>query len=626
MLLPISLTITRFQKGLLFFVIAMLVFSAARALLYLSYTSEFESLGSEHTFMAFANGLRFDGSVVARLFVLPLLLFWLPSKLFDRDWWTIIWSWFLYLATLTLALLLVGDIIYYEQVQRQLAYELILLEDDWQFLFVFGIKSYPIAFSAFVIFALLLAWVWQVITAVPTRAAKLAPLKYIGLFLLLIVVGRGGADGKIIEIIDAYDNGSTAYGNLSLNGAFTTTAFALNLEEVDHSFMPQSEAVELVRNGDVPHDIDYPMLRHYSTSPTGYNLVFVLLESWNFNHVDSFSGNDYGVTPHFDALAEEGFKYKRFYAAGQRSIDGIQATLTGIPTLKGMPRIDTGIGVSNFSRLGSLVKGKGYSTLFIQSSDRDSFKIQGIVRAAGFDEFYGREDLPMLLDYPQPEGAIFGWDHETLQFMKQKLDGMQQPFLAYAFTGTTHKPYPQLPEQFMQLPNNPDGENGYLNTLGYADWSIGQFMEQARNSPWFDNTIFVFTADHVNNFQQGEFYERFHTPLLIYAPKIVMAGESSVVGSQLDVVPTVMDLLGINSEFAALGTSLLRKGSEGTAFVSFGGQHIGLISDRGYLRHNLKRIMGQQGINEDELEQYEKRLLAMDQLSYELLKTNRWSR
>lgn len=624
MLLPTAMS--RLQKGVLFFTLAVLVFSIARVLLYLSYPAAFSSLDSDYTGMAFINGLRFDGSVVARLFLVPLLLLWLPLKWFDGRWWGALWGWLLYLATLLLALLLVGDIIYFEQVQRHLSYELALLGDDWQFLFAFGAKSYPGAIAGFILFALLLGWLWHTIVTLPTRAAKIAPLKYVGLFLLLVIIGRGGPDGKIIEIIDAYGNGNTAYGNLSLNGAFTTTAFALNLENVDHNFMPQSEAVKLVRNDDVPAYANYPMLRRYAATPSGYNLVFVLLESWNFDYVDSFSGNSHGVTPHFDALAKEGLKFTRFYAAGQRSIDGIQATLTGIPTLKGVPRIDTGIGVSNFSRLGTLVKEKGYSTLFVQSSDRDSFKIRGVAAAAGFEDFYGREDIPLLLDYPQPEGAIFGWDHETLQFMKQKIDGMQPPFLVYAFTGTTHKPYPQLPEQFMRRPNEPDGENGYLNTMVYADWSIGQFMEQARKMPWFDNTIFIFTADHVNNFQRGDMVKRFHTPMLIYAPKIIAAGESHVIGSQLDVVPTIMDLLGIDSEFAALGESLLRKGDEGAAFVSFGGQQIGLITKDGFLRHDLERIMDHQGINEAELAQYEGRLLAMDQLSYELLQANRWAK
>jgi phosphoglycerol transferase MdoB-like AlkP superfamily enzyme len=618
--------LSRFQKGILFFTVAMVLYSLVRGLLYLSYPAEFESLDGTTVMQAFINGLRFDSSIVARTLLFPLLLLWLPLRFFEQSWWVTFWGWVLFLLTVTSVLLLIGDVVYYANVQRHLSYELMLLQNDWKFLLAFGLQSQLGPLSLFAIFALTLAWLWRRILILPSRPSTKSPVKFVGLLLLLVVIGRGGPNGKMIEIIDAYDQGSTAYGNLSLNGVFTSSAFALNMEDVNHHFMPQQEALELVRNGRVPHDAEFPLLRKYEGVANGLNVVFVLLESWNFDYVDSFAGSNHGLTPYFDALAKDGLKFTRFYAAGQRSIEGIQATLTGIPVLKGMPRIDTGIGVSNFSRLGSLVKDKGYSTLFMQSSDRDSYKVQGIAAAAGFDQFYGREDMPLLLDYPDPEGAIFGWDHETLQFMKQKIDTLPQPFLSYVFTGTTHKPYANLPEQFMKLPNEPDGKNGYFNVLGYADWSIGQFMKEARKSPWFDNTIFIFTADHTNFLQHGDLYKSFNIPMLIYSPKHIAAGESKSVGSQLDVLPTMVDLLGIDGEFTALGESLMRKEDGGSAFISVGAQQIALITRNGYLKHDLSRLLENSGIDEASLPQMQKRLLAMDQLTYELLQSNRWAR
>ena len=618
--------LSRFQKGILFVAIAMALFSLGRFLLWLKYPQQFETLGGGLLLQAFANGLRFDGSVVARVFALPLLLMWLPARWFDRRLWFDALAWLLYPATLALVLLLAGDIIYYEHVQRHVSYELILLKNDLAFLVEFGLKAQLGAVIAFVLFAIGLGWLWWRILQIPLAASSYAPLKYIGLFFLLAVIGRGGVTGKVIEIIDAYGSGDAPYGNLSLNGAFTTIVFALNMEEVNHHFFPQEKAVAIVNGKQGLLDPAYPMLRRYAGEPNGRNVVFVLLESWNFDYVDSFAGKGYGVTPYFDTLAAEGLRFTRFYAAGQRSIEGIQATLTGIPALKGLPRIDAGIGVSNISRLGSMVKQQGYSTLFIQSSARDSFKISGIAAATGFEHFYGMEDIPLRLDYPDPEGAIFGWDYDTLQLMKDKLDALKPPFLAYAFTGTTHEPYPELPPQFMVRPHGANDENGYLNALKYADWSLGQFMAEARKSAWFDNTIFIFTADHANHFQQGSgLLQRFHTPFLIYAPKLFPGEERWVIGSQLDVLPTIVDLLGLDGEFAALGESLLRKDGGAEAFVTMGGQQIGLISDKAFLRHDLVRRIDGHG-PEELLGRMEQRLLALDQLSYELLQANRWSR
>lgn len=626
MRLALPVVLSRFQKGLLFFAIAMVLFSLARFLLWLRYPQEFEALGSGMLLQAFANGLRFDGSVIARVFALPLLLMWLPLCWFDRRVWFDGFAWLLYLITLALVLLLTADIIYFEHVQRHISYELILLKNDFGFLLEFVPKAHPGALSAFVFLAIGLGWLWWRILRIPLTASDFGPMKYIGLFFLLGVVGRGGIDGKVIEIIDAYGTGSAPYGNLSLNGAFTTLVFSLNMEEVNHHFFPRDKAVSIVKGDKELLDPEYPMLRRYPGTPNGRNVIFVLLESWNFDYVDSFGGKGYGVTPHFDALAVDGVRFTRFYAAGQRSNEGIQATLTGIPALKGLPRIDEGIGVSNISRLGTMVRQNGYHTLFIQASARDSFKVSGIAEATGFEHYYGMEDVPLRLDYPKPDAAVFGWDYDTLQLMKEKIDGLGTPFLAYAFTGTTHEPYPELPAQFMVRPHGANNENGYLNALKYADWSLGQFIAEARETSWFDNTVFIFTADHANQFQQGSgLRQRFHIPFLIYAPKYFSGEERRVIGSQLDVMPTIIDLLGLDAETAALGESLLRKDENAEAFVTLGGQQIGLITDKATVRHDLVHRIGGDGPPEvlDELEQ---RLLALDQLSYELLQANRWAR
>lgn len=429
-----------------------------------------------------------------------------------------------------------------------------------------------------------------------------------------------------MEIIDAYADGDSAYGHLVLNGVFTTMVFSLNLDPVNHHFFPTEQAVAILAEERPVHDPAFPMLQRYAVTPTGRNVVFVLLESWNFDYVDSFAGRNVGATPNFDALAAEGLRFTRFYAAGQRSIEGVQATLTGIPALKGLPRIDAGIGVSNFTRLGALAGKHSYHSVFVQSSDRDSFKIQGVARAAGFAEFYGKEDIPLRLNYPDPKLATFGWDYDMLQFLKERLDAAGEPFLAYAFTGTTHTPYPALDGHVIREPHGYDDENGYINALHYSDWSVGEFMRAARQQPWFANTIFIFTADHATHYQRGGFLKQFHIPLLIYAPGIIAAGSNDSIASQLDVMPTIIDLLGLPEEFAALGESMLRKHS-GHAFVTEGGQSIALVGEHGYVKHNLHQRLEAMGEGGDGhyFERLERQLLACDQLSFELLRDNRWA-
>ncbi|MCK4865674.1 MAG: sulfatase-like hydrolase/transferase [Gammaproteobacteria bacterium] len=625
--LPQSLT--RIQKTLLLLSIAMVVFSIVRFIFWLSYPDAFSQLSVYETISAFVNGLRFDGSVFARFIILPFILMAFPLAWLDKRAWFDIWAWLFFIVLIGSTLLLLADIIYFEHVKRHLAYELILIKDDINFVFDFMRHGYIGALVLFALFTLALGWVWLTILRRPIKKSNWAPVKYIATFLFILIIGRGGVSGKLIEIIDAYGTGNSAYGHLSLNGVFTTMAFALNMDNTNHHFFSEEEAIATLGKHRTIIDPEYPLMKKNEGKATGYNVVFVLLESWNFDHVDSFGNNGYKVTPNFDALAAEGIRFTHFYAAGQRSIEGVQTTLTGIPALKGLPRLDAGIGVSNFTRLGSIAKDNGYETLFVQSSNRDSFKISGITAAAGFEYFYGREDIPLIGEYPDPEEATFGWDYDTLMFFKSKLDGLKEPFLAYTFTGTTHEPYADPGKKFHVQPHNAQGEAGFLNTVKYADWSLGQFIAAAKKQPWFDNTIFIFTADHANHLQKGGFLKSFHTPLLIYSPKLFKAKEDKTISSQLDIMPTIIELLGFTTEYTSVGESIFNKKS-GYAFTTMGGTAIAIINDKAYLKHSLKNRLEAEIYAPEkgtvDFDAMEKHLLSLDQMSYELLRDNRWSR
>jgi phosphoglycerol transferase MdoB-like AlkP superfamily enzyme len=157
-------------------------------------------------------------------------------------------------------------------------------------------------------------------------------------------------------------------------------------------------------------------------------------------------------------------------------------------------------------------------------------------------------------------------------------------------------------------------------------------MEQARQQPWFNNTVFVFTADHaqVHYVRGTDVLESYHTPLLIYAPGIFKEPKTiQTVGSQLDIMPTLMDILGFNDEFAAMGEPLFSKQGQ-YAFIN-DGEAIGLINDRGYLKHSLKNRLEStySGDGQTPAEYFnglEQHLLAVDQLTWELLNANHWAK
>jgi phosphoglycerol transferase MdoB-like AlkP superfamily enzyme len=629
--------LTPWRKSLLYFGLALAMFSLFRFVLYLSYRSYFSQMSAGQTIWAFAYGVRFDAAIIAIFFLVPLLLINLPLKFLTGRWWQQPLAWILWAMTALMGVVLAADVVYFGFVERHIAAELAAVENDMGEMLRIAFTSYLAAVIAYVVFCAGLAALWWRIAAratVPPHQGVLGPVKgvvvFVLLFFVLVMTGRGWTFyGKPINVVHAFTSGSTAAGNLTLNGLFSAVMASDASRAVKHRFFDPGEARRLTAEAYPMTPGEYPFLRHFAPKKMHPNVVIVLLESWSFHYVDALADGHYGVTPNFDALVKQSLRFTRAYSHGQRSIEGVQATLTGIPRLIGMPYLGKGLEANNLSRLGAIAQRHGYRTIFVQSSRRGSFRMDAIAQAAGFAEYYGMEDIPILLDYPNPNASPFGWDYDTFMFLNGKLAHTSGPFLAYVYTGTTHEPFTRLPPRFEKRPPGNLSEDGFLNTFYYSDWSLGEFMKTAAKADWFKNTIFVFVADHpIGKFGIKKVPDRFHIPLLIYAPGLVQPAANDVVASQLDLFPTLMDLMGLEDPFSALGESLLRK-QDGYAFVS-AGNIVGLIGKQGYLTSSLKNRLdsgatGPVMPSPEYFDGLEKKLLATDQVVYELLQSNRWA-
>ncbi len=625
--------LTPLRKSLWYFGLALALFSLFRLALYVVYRDYFSQLSVSQIAGAFLHGVRFDADVIAIFFLIPLLLLNLPLRFTTSRAWQVPFAAILWAIAVVMGVVLAADVVYFGYVNRHIASELLAIGQDLGAMFHIAFTGYPGAVAAYAALCAGLAWLWWCIAVretAPARAGSGA-IKFVVLFLVLVLTGRGWTlYGKPVNVVHAFTSGNTAAGNLTLNGLFSAVMASDATRVVNHRFFDPREARRIVAQTYPITEGEYPFLRHYAPKPVPVhpNLVFVLLESWSFHYVDGLAGGHFGVTPNFDALVKQGLAFTRAYSAGQRSIEGVQATLTGIPLLIGSPYLGKGLELANISRLGDIAQRHGYRTIFVQSSHRGSFRMDAIARAAGFQEYYGMEDVPILLDYPASATSDFGWDYDTFLFTAGKLAQETRPFLAYVYTGTTHEPFTRLPARFEKRPHGELTEDGFLNTLYYADWSLGEFMKTAEKSDWYQNTIFVFVADHpIGKFGVKTTLDRFHIPLLVYAPGRIKPEMSDVVASQHDLFPTVVDLLGFEDSFSALGDSLLRK-KDGYAFVS-AGSIVGLIGKEGYLTSSLKNRLDSGSASKmpppayfDSLEQ---KLLATDQVVYELLTANRWA-
>ncbi|MEW6077818.1 MAG: sulfatase-like hydrolase/transferase [Thermodesulfobacteriota bacterium] len=614
---------TRFRKSIVFAGISLLIFSCARLLLLLLYPDTFSELNLPLTALAFLNGVRFDLSILTAIFIIPLGMMNLPLSWFGKKWFDA-WAWALFALLIPSVLVLAGDLIYFSFVHRHIADELLLLGNDFGFIVGMASREYLPGLIACLTFALLLGWIWKRVLSVEVKRSGHLFVNFLILVAASLLCLRGSVDRKPLGIVDAYRSGNTAFGTLSLNGIFSAVHSSLERKALDYRFFADNAAYDALglKNG------DFPMLKSFEgAGPSGLNLVFVLLESWDVAFLDSYEGSGQGITPNFDALAAESIKFENCYATCQRSVQSIQSILTGIPPVTGQPEIGWGLEQSNMTKIGKVAKDHGYATIFVQSSRRRSYRLDAVAGHLGFEHYSGQEDIPLKLDYPE-KNPKWGWDYETLMFSLEEMDSKGRPFMAFVFTGTTHAPYADAGQRFVFSGQAKDKEAGFINALHYADWSLGEFMAAARSRPWFDRTVFILTADHAWRSKPGDDPRMdFRIPFIIYAPRLLEPRVVTAVCSHLDCLPTMFDLLGFKEPYAAAGESLLRR-REGYALVKKG-DLMGIVAGEGSLTHNLQNRLNVQRFSENLPDAYfdglEKILMSAAQVTGELVHENRWA-
>lgn len=611
------------------------VFMAARAAVFFLNREYFGALSGAEIISAFANGLRFDFSVLA-LFMGPVIfLLNLPVR---ARAWVEGWAAVLLAEGIFMTGFLIGDLIYFPKVNRHIAEEILQLSNDWGFILSYMLTQtwLPLA----VLLAGFGAGVWalcrytnRVYAPRQWRIKKTAALL---LFLLVLILGgiRGHLGrGKTLGVADVYNYASSpAAAAVTLNGVFTAYQVGRKGRMDVANQYPAEQAIKnaqqylLAADETVPEDA-YPLMRRAKAEQAapakGYNVVIVLLEGWHPYYVDGLSHHGFGATPVFDEIIKNGVNFSNAYAAGQRSIFGFAAVLAGVPLVPGLPMFGYGLELTAFSPMPKHFAQAGYYTFFAQTSHRDSYRMCALASYLGAQESYGWEDMPERLSYK--DRAPFGYDYDAFMFVADKIKNRKQPhFMGMVFTGITHEPFASTLPQFDKYPYD-SWEHGFLNTLSFADWSIGEFLKRAQEDGWFDDTIFVFVADHTSGGPADDSLKNhFRIPLVLYAPKLFKGQEARQVVSQLDLPPTLYRLTGLTPAYTAFGRDMFDTSVERAALVSEG-INLGLVTKDGEMRHSGGKVLSVRPYTPDFDEPAaEEKLLSLDKAAYTLLKENRW--
>lgn len=366
-----------------------------------------------------------------------------------------------------------------------------------------------------------------------------------------------GARGKFAEKLKMQD--AMQYVSKVENiPAVLNTPFSM-LKSLDKQALPQIEYDNLLAFNQ-PHKTPY----HFNQKrfDSGKNVVVIILESFSAEYSKYLSGLKQGYTPFLDSLMQEGLHFPNAFANGKKSIEAVPSIFCGVPALMPNPLITSEFAGNQFASLPGILQKSGYNTAFYHGAANGSMGFEGFCSHIGFDKYIGLNEYPDKSDFDGRWGIS---DEPFLQFCARKLDSMVQPFMCGIFTLSSHHPY-EIPVQYRDT--FPEGPIPMLRTIAYADHALRRFFHEARKHKWYDNTLFVVTADHTGKSYTEEFsnsLQNYRVPLLFYTPgKTDLRGFDKRITQQIDILPSVLDFLNIDAPFYPLGKSVF-KAQEGFA-------------------------------------------------------------
>ncbi len=423
----------------------------------------------------------------------------------------------------------------------------------------------------------------------PLRLALDAPLMKKSRAVLLfggLVVAATVCASLIGQDFPLSKGGNVYQRELASNGPFQFFA-AFRNNELDYpqfyATLPEPRAASLLRR-----ELAEPAARFLGRDPLDIrraidnpgqeqrrNVVLVTIESLSAKYLGSF-GDRRNLTPNLDALRRESLFFNNFYATGTRTDRGLEAITLSMPPTPGRSIVKRIGRESGFASLGQQLKAKEYDSVFVYGGRGYFDNMNAFFGGNG----YRIVDQTSVAEAEMQFQNAWGMSDEDLYAQALKLGDQDhaagKPFFLQLMTTSNHRPY-TYPDGRIDIPSG-TGRDGAVK---YTDFAIGQFLARAREKPWFNNTVFVFVADHTAGSAGKEDLPvaNYHIPLFILAPG-ASPHEVSTLTSQIDLAPTLLGLLNMDYVSTFYGRDVLSdEARPGRALIG-NYQHLGLFDGK----------------------------------------------
>jgi phosphoglycerol transferase MdoB-like AlkP superfamily enzyme len=588
---------------LVFFIIARFLFIAFQ------YQTAFLHSPVE-LFTTFRHGAKLDISTTGYYLLIPVLAA-IPGIFFNGNWYKILLRWYSYFLIVFSCIIMVSDANLYSYWGFRMDYTpmLYLKTPGEAIASVSTLKAITffvtiIMISAFFIF-IYNKLIDRLFSGFDRPAYWFAWIPaFMVLLGSLIIPIRGGFGIAPINAGSVYFSHKMFLNHAAINAIWNvgTSAFTQKPVKNPYTFGDLAEAKALVDSLTVKRGVPEKVLN--TSRP---NVMIIILESFS-GYVIGELGGDSVVTPNFNRYAREGILFSNFYASGTRTDKAIPAIIDGYPALPAQSVIKEPKKSQTLPNIVKVLIDQGYNSSFWYGGEINFANFNSFVIGSGFKQIITKNNF-------SPENYNSKWgvhDHVMFKALEDSMKSVKEPFVDVVLTLSSHEPFDVPMEQVIQG----DGIlEKYKNSVFYSDKSLGSFLDQARQTTWWKNTLIIMVADHCCRVTPDiPIYslKAFRIPMVWTGGAIEKGGRRiEKLGSQVDIPVTLAGQLGLQQGFP-FGKDLLSDESASFAFYTYN-EGFGFVTDSSALAydHKLKKPVLMEGKDPDYAEKCGKSFLQV---------------
>ena len=598
--------IFRTHTALLVWRISLLyvVLMLCRAILYLYNHALIGALPTDELWSLLCGSMKFDTVSILYANAVFILLSVVPLHLREKSWWQSICYWYYVVVnSLLLVAVSVADAIYFRYTQKRFSADEIFFADNdnsLQLVMKFAAENWYMVLAGVALIAVLAVGYRRRVKVEQIFAGVWYYVSAFAVMLVAVGLAIGGIRGgftkmtRPITISNAtLYTADNARATMILSNPFCilrtiSSSGKLHYEKYfDDQTLAQIYSPEHFPSEDVS-----------PTELTGRNVVLFIMESFSAEHSALLRPDIYkdseqkGYTPFLDSLMRQSYTFYNMYANGKRSIQALPAVWSSIPSFKS-PFVLMPQALAETRSLPAILKDKGYETMFFCGSDHGSMGFGAYARQTGIETLYSRQDYEKVHGTDDFDGYWGVWDEKFLNYMGEVLSEQREPFFSTMFTLTSHHPF-VIPEEYEG--KYPKGHTPNHQCVGYVDDAFRKFFAKYENEEWFRRTIFVFVADHVSSEKMTETFRRspgdYHILGFMYAPDSALFGEHRQVVSQIDIMPTLLGLMGNTEPYFAFGRDIFNEHADVPFSINYDNNAFQAITGEHLIRFDEKSITG----------------------------------